>query len=119
MRLDEPLALFSQADALAALVRAGGQGQIALRLELFERGVDRLLRLDEKFADLRLREGLLLHPQRVEDPERAFGDAAAFRGAAVHVVELLRLPVESDEHLVGIAVHADSSISVRNRTFAV
>ena len=104
---------------LAALVRAGGQGQIALRLELFERGVDRLLRLDEKFADLRLREGLLLHPQRVEDPERAFGDAAAFRGAAVHVVELLRLPVESDEHLVGIAVHADPSISVRNQTFAV
>ena len=25
--------------------------------ELFQRGVDRLLRLDEKFADLRLREG--------------------------------------------------------------
>ena len=61
----ELFTLFGQRHALAPQIRAARPREIALGLQLFQRGVDRLLRLDQKFADLRLRELPFLRPQRI------------------------------------------------------
>ena len=50
---------------LAPQIRAARPREITLGLQFFQREVDRLLRLDQKLADLRLRELPFLCPQRV------------------------------------------------------
>ena len=63
--LGELFTLFGQRHMLAPQIRAARPREITLGLQFFQRGVDRLLRLDQKLADLRLRDLPFLCPQRV------------------------------------------------------
>ena len=64
-RSGELFTLFGQRHMLAPQIRAARPREITLGLQFFQRGVERLLRLDQKLADLRLRELPFLCPQRV------------------------------------------------------